>query len=565
MPVVETTLPDIAQAVTRPVIFDVIKQIQKITKIDEKAKIFYPGDAQRMQQPGSNIGDSNRDALMQSNQILFIEVEEDYDPDTLSSTAINYLEHLPVFNDPKLNVVICPIYVATVVTINFKYRTQSKAEALRWRDDVRVRVSKLRDINLHDLTYHYLLPMPFEELLLRIWELREATAGYGDQFEEYVISNASTRLTVLGDLTNKQTRLAISETQARVVGQFGFDGVPERPERDDSNGTWTISFSYKFTYDRPAACNIRYPIIVHNQLLPSEYTDYINELEDPEKKERSFSYSFRALNYFESTTQFKQYLNPNPIITIPEFDQFSPTTVIPGSSTVFYVLCTFDESMPNVLVDLKDLGDMRIDDDVMAFILESEYPFITKSYRSILHLDMYHGGFLISDGHIRCDNTGIVSIETDGAPDLRLEHRLRLSIVTDTSLLTKEALERLRRYPKALAKILTSMNEALRDHPRLVAAIHRNYVTESDLQEFFRFMQGLPYQGRKIPERAQQAPAITVYPGQRALEESYPSGYVGSRGDVMKTVRTPYLQNYLANKPVQANIQFGAIIANRRA
>lgn len=563
MPVVETTLPDIAQAVTRPVIFDVIKQIQKITKIDEATKIFYPGDAQRMQQPGSNIGDNNRDALMQSNRILFIETEEDYDQDMLSSTAINYLEHLPVFNDPKLNVVICPIYVSTTVTINFKYRTQSKAEALRWRDDVRVRVSKLRDINLHDLTYHYLLPMPFEELLLRIWELRETTAAYGDKFEEYVISNASNRLTVLGDLTNKQSRLAISETQARVVGQFGFDGVPERPERDDSNGTWTISFSYKFTYDRPAACNMRYPIIVHNQLLPSYYTDYINELNDPEKKEKSFPYSFRALNYFESTTQFKQHLTPNPIITIPEFDQFSPTTVIPGSATAFYVLCTFDDSMPNVLVDLKELGDMRIDDDIMEFILSSEYPFITKTYRSILHLDMYHGGFLISDGHIVCDDEGIVSL--DGSPDLRLEHRLRLSIITDTSLLTKEALERLRRYPKALAKILMSMNEALRDHPRLTAAIQRNYVTESDFQEFFRFMQGLPYNGQKIPERARNAPIMAIYPGQRALEESYAPGYKGSVNDVMRPARNLYLQNHLAVKPVQTNIQFGMIVANRRA
>lgn len=563
MPVVETTLPDIAQAVTRPVIFDVIKQIQKITKIDEATKIFYPGDAQRMQQPGSNISDSNRDALMQSNRILFIETEEDYDQDTLSSTAINYLEHLPVFNDPKLNVVICPIYVATTVTINFKYRTQSKAEALRWRDDIRVRVSKLRDINLHDLTYHYLLPMPFEELLLRIWELRETTAGYGDQFEEYVISNASSRLTVVGDLTNKQSRLAISETQARVVGQFGFDGVPERPERDDSNGTWTISFSYKFTYDRPAACNMRYPIIVHNQLLPSYYTDYVNDVNDPEKKEKSFPYSFRALNYFESTTQFKQYLNPNPIITIPDFDQFSPTTVIPGSATAFYVLCTFDESLPNVLVDLKELGDMRIDDDIMEFILESEYPFITKSYRSILHLDMYHGGFLISDGFIQCDDQGVVRL--DGTPNLRLEHRLRLSLITDTSMLTKEALERLRRYPKALAKILIAMNEAIRDHPRLALAIQRNYVTESDLHEFFRFLQGIPYDGRKIPERARQAPAMVIYPGQRALEESYVPGYVKSTVDPLKTIRTPYLQHYLAGKPIQANIQFGAIIATKRA
>jgi hypothetical protein len=537
--------------------------VQQITKIDDKTKIFYPGDSQRMQQPGSNIDDKNRDAQMQSNKILFIEVEEDYNLESLSSTAVNYIEHLPIFNDDVLHVTIRPIYVSTAITINFKFRTQSKAEALRWRDDIRVRVSSLRDINLHNLTYHYLLPRPFDALLREIYSLRETVAGYGDTYEEYIISNATDRLTAIGDLANKETRLAVSETQARVVGIFGFDGVPERPERDDTSGTWTINFSYKFTYERPAACSIRYPVIVHNQLLPEAYTDYVKDVNDPDNRDNSFPLSLKALNYFEATTQYKRHLNPNPVINIPSFDQFSPDTIIPGSATAFYVLCTFDESVPNLLVNLKELGDIILDEDIMAFLLESEVPYITKTYRSILHLDMYHGGCLQSDGCITCDTDGNVLLA--GTPNLRLEHRVRLSIIADTAMLTKEALERLRGYPRALAKILIATNESLASHPKLIEMIQRNYITEYDYREFFRYLQGVQYNGFKGNPSEAHLPRTAIYPGQRALYDSYRPGYVGSNRDVLKGVRNPGFENYRSNRPVQANVQFGLVVANRRA
>jgi hypothetical protein len=562
MPVVEMTLPDVAQAVSRPVILAVVKQIQEITKIDKDTKVFYPGETQRMQQPGSTVNSTNRDALMTNNQILFIEAEEDYEVDAMASTAVNYLEQNPVFNDFKLGVSITPIYVTTNVTINFRYRTQSKAEALRWRDDIRVRVSHMRDVNLHNLTYHYLIPMPYLELLKTIHALREETAGYGDTFAEYVISNASDRLTMIGDMVNKDARLGISETQARVVGIFGFEGVPEKPERDDANGTWTITFSYKFTYERPAACNIRYPILVHNQLLPIEYTDFVNDVEDPEKKNNEFTLSLKALNYFENTTQFKTRINPYPIVNIPDFDQFMPTAVPPGTSTVYYVLCTFDPATPNLLVDLNDLGDMIMDDDIMAFIRQGEYQYITKSYRSILQLHLYRGDNLASDTAIECHSDGTVHLAA--TPNLRVEHRLRLSMMMDTSLLDRASLERLRAHPKVLAKMLIAMNESLKNHPRLILMIQRNYVTEGDMREFFRFLQGIDYNGYRGNTQDRFQSKVTALPRNPLLPTThYRPGYEGSAVDLLVNVRNPYFKHYMALVPQRTNIQTGYIVTKR--
>jgi DUF2075 family protein len=64
------------------------------------------------------------------------------DPYALATTAVNQAEHPTVFYDSKLQVSLAPIYVTTDVSLNVKYRTPSRTEALRWQDDLRVRLSR---------------------------------------------------------------------------------------------------------------------------------------------------------------------------------------------------------------------------------------------------------------------------------------------------------------------------------------------------------------------------------------------------------------------------------------
>jgi hypothetical protein len=252
MPNVSVTVPEIDQSVSRPVIFAIIEEVKNTTKIPDELSIFYPGDIQKLSNPGSMVGDrSERFARFASERRIMVEVEEDYDKEAVGTTVVSKEGNLPVFDDPKLGIIIRPIYTTSQVTINFVYRATSKNEVLRWRDDVRMNISRLRLIYLHSLTYHYPLPGEYLEVLKDVHDKREAVKGYGQTFEEYVTSMATNRMTLIGDLTNNTNRLVISETQSRVQGIFDFDTVPEKPQRDDESGYWTISFAYKFSYERP--------------------------------------------------------------------------------------------------------------------------------------------------------------------------------------------------------------------------------------------------------------------------------------------------------------------------
>lgn len=496
MPTVSMTLPDVDQAVSRPIILDVVHQVEAITKIRQDTEIFFPGDIQAMQQTGSTIDSSDRGPRLGNERRLYVEVEELVNPDYLQTTAADPFEGMAVFRDEKLMIAMAPQYSMTDVTINFKFRTQSKTEAQRWYNDIRLRVSQMRDINIHTLTYHYLLPNPYIDLLTEIYQKREATAGYGQRFEEYITSYATDRLTVIGDLVNKDTRLAISEKQTGVIGMFGFDAIPDKPERDDSLGVWTISFSYKFSYEKPISCAIRYPLFVHNQMLSEKYVAFIDEAPDMDKIKKYYSNSIKSITKFSGEKQLEQHISIRPYYRLPEYDDFTLPMRPRGVATVFTAICELAPDLKS-LFGLDEIDPLVFDSSIMKFILESEYPYMGQLYKSIFNVGLFKTDKVSFNNAISVSNKGYLS--SNDALNLRDINRVHFGLVTDLSLLDPKALDRLRKYPDAFVKIISSINEQLRDHPGVQDLGNKTVLTNSDIQEIYTHITGEPYNKGESP------------------------------------------------------------------
>lgn len=495
MPNISLTMPETSQSVTRPVIYDMINQLQDITNISPKSRIMYPGDINFMQNPGTSIDSPNhsRNPTFNTDRYTFIEVEEDYDRNALSTTAVTRREHIAVFKDLALNVRIAPVYATSQVTINFKYRCPSKTEALRWRDDMRIRISQMRDINLHNVTYHYLLPMEFLIILQAIYTNREQHHGYGQSLVEYITSYASDRLTYITDTVNANGRLTISETQCRIIGMFDYDGIPDKPERDDQTGTWTIGASYKFSYEKPIACHMKYPIMVHNKLLPEQYITFVNQEYKLEKLSKSFSLSLNALNAFETDTKIDAAMDPEAIVRIPDFDDFNIPAVPNATGTLFIALTEVDPDNSSLL-NLGELGDYILDKDILDFIRNVEYPYVCSLYKSIIHINLYRNEQLAFLNSLTCDTNG--NIRTVSVCDPRNQHRVRFSLVTDLTLLDKKALDRLLRYPKVLVKLIGSMNDILRNHPDFTDYGDKNKILPIEFNPIYRIFTGYDWVAR---------------------------------------------------------------------
>lgn len=496
MPKVFLEVPDTEASTARPVTMEVIRQICAATGIDKNTNILYTTEEGEDAQLGSRIGDDGEKTKFPSTNRVFVDVEEDYIRDRIMTSAIHHPEHNFIFLDQALGVYIKPVYSSTEVTINFRYRARDKVAARRWRDDVMNRTSMMRDVLLHTATYHYLIPPEHIYILKEIHRLRENQAGYGEDFDKYFKDNSTQRLTLLTNLSGTQDAWAISETQQQVQGWFDFEGVPEAGSKENESDAWTISFSYKYRYDKALACLMMYPLMIHNQPISKKFRDNKSPYE-VEDHQRSHSLSKGFFTHFEKNP--RNPANPNISgVGIPEVDDFIPGQVLPKTMRVLTALVKLTTEDKRTLLDFKSLGKYKLDEVFMDFF-ETEAPYVTKPYESIIQVHLYRNTNISPDRFVRVNNQTVVSVTED--LNLRDFHHIRLSLVTDLTLLSNAAIERLRNNGCAFRTIMAAIFPQLMTDGLLPESMCKlNYVTRDQWDRVVSVMErGIYAKGNKEP------------------------------------------------------------------
>lgn len=449
MPNIRITVPNTKESVLRPVVLDIVRQLEWLTQIGTKTPITYPDEHETPYQPGSTIDDpEHAQGALHTNSRIAIEVDEDYDPANIYSTAVAQAEHRPIFMDDFIGVTMKPIYSPTNVKINFKYKAKSKTAAMRWRDDIRVRTSSMRDVNLHSVSYHYLIPEQMIDILKEVHKLREAQGGYGEDWANYMAGNSSTRITRIANMSGSQSSLGVAEKQARIVGYFDFEYAPEKGEKEGDEPTWTTTFTYSFRFDKPLEINLKYPTVIHNQVLSLKYRPQ-SESFDEDQQWRSYSMSAEAFKEFEIQDEhFNKIAGYRKIIAIPKFDEFLPEMQPSGTYGVFSALCQITNENKKELTNLRELVDVNLHPSILKFIDESEWSYMTKPYQSILNISLFRGFHLADSRAITMDQSLNISSVAD--LNIRVSNRIMMFIVDDISLLSADAIRRLRNYPEVI-------------------------------------------------------------------------------------------------------------------
>jgi hypothetical protein len=479
--------------ITRPVIYGIIKDLFDLTGIPVDTMISFPGELESMQQPGSDMGTMAQQSgvnTMSFNNRIFIEVDEDYEMDRILSTATYRSENPHIFRDDRIEVGIRPIYSSTETTINFKFRAVDKTEATRWRDLIRSRVSMNWDQRIHKVSYHYLVPMEFLIILKEIHRLMENVDGYGVELNDYIRSGMSNRATIMTTQAGTEPAWAIAESQVRIVGMFDFDLVPDKGSKEDEADTWTIAFAYKFRYDKPVACTMKYPLMIHNQLLPQNYRN--NPLTDNTDKLADEQFEFTLSSYlfyqFEKDTENKR-LRDRCItkgFIIPSFDEFIPDGVMPFSVNILTVLIGIDTTNPHLLLSLKDLGDYDLAPEVIDFMIgESQY--MTKLGHSIFMINMYRGDTLLDTDSLTLDSD--LNVYSTYILTLRKYYHIRLSVISDLSILNHAAIERMRNHGKATQIIFDYMFSSVHKSHGLPKILADDYITRDSMQDALRMLE----------------------------------------------------------------------------
>lgn len=501
----KTLLPvaDLDQSVTRPIVIDVVRQVQRYTGIGDDTVIFFPGPDGQSYQPLSIIrpdqnyqGTGEFDGaqrLGNFNQVT-VEITEEYDLDRTLAQAVLQPEHLLIFADKKIGVFMKPAYSNTDVSLTFKYRTKDQTTAEKWQNDMRQRVSGNRDVHLLELTYSYAIIPAHMAILKEIYRLRELVAGYGDTFETWFLGHATPKMTQITDSAGKNLQYVIPQTQIGVPANFDFDGFPDKGGRDEPGATWTASFTLKFKYDRPTEQVMTYPLVVHNQLLDQKYRPAAPPY-TLESRPKEYSLTAKALAAFQRTDANNATIKRMGA-RIPVFDEFLPTSLMPGTQTLVTVLLGLDSVNPTHLFSLQQLGDYTFDPDILIFLLE-EYPYLNKAYQSVFCLSLYQGQDRMTDGLIAIDAD--LNVTSTIALDFRQVYHARISLYRNLCGLNPAAQKRLQRHCGAAQKIIAALAPQIPAAGKLPVCALDNFMSSADLGAVCRIINAGTFNPNTVP------------------------------------------------------------------
>ena len=474
MPKIMQSVPDQDKTITRVVGLDVIRHVCRETGIDQsRTAIYYPGQDNQAYQPGSSIGaDSLENELKPDtfNQ-LSIEVEEDQDITFMNSTNVFSPENLFTFQDTDLDISIRPSYAVMNLNVVVQYRTRDKNGAYRWRDEIRQKISAGKMTYFHDISYSYFLPPQYWTILKALYDLREAQAGYGQTWEDYLAQYLTGNATIQVGLDGQNAVRVIRETQGRLLGWFDFEGQPEHGGRDGIGDTWTISFTYHLQYNKPTTSVMVYPIVIHNQLLDQQYRPD-RPVYTPEQRMARYAMSTKAGLPFETDTpaiEMHQHMG----LRIPNFDEFVVSPKIPHTLPVVTAAVLIDPTNPTYLMSFaEDLDTFVLDEDIAAF-MKDEAPYLTEYGQSIFSLVVYEWNTPFIKNRLTIGSD--LKVYLKAPADLRTPYHLVLAINQDIGGLSAAARARAQRHCKAFLKILACLN------PQFANLAEADYCLPGDL------------------------------------------------------------------------------------
>lgn len=465
--------PENMSTVSRPISRQVVREVARRLGIPEDTPIYNPGYLGSIATPGSAIGQMGKpeedrvgdDGLAG----ITIQLEEEYDEDSLFTTALHQSEYPPIFHDPALGVVVRPVYSATVARLSFSVKFRSRTEAVRWRDHIRHKVSAgQRELN-HTVQYAYMFPIECMELLRHVYDLREGNAGYGDSWTEYATERFTPRLKLLSNQKGNFQSPAISESQSDIIGWWDFELAPDTDAISESGEKWVVDFEYTYRYDKPTAVATHHPIIVHQQLLDQTWIPAIERtMVEPVR-----TYSSKTRQALDALRETMEHVPMISGVQIPEWDDWLPAKVMPNTVTVFTAMLMKDENDPTLLVDLNDLGEYRFDPAMLHYLSE-QYRYLTVRGQSPIQVELYRNNEQAPEAGVFVDAS--LCARTQTPLDDRSVYHIRVSLLTNLKLLTSIGQKNLLNYPKACIQVLTTLDPSLEDKGFLPRALGGTYI-----------------------------------------------------------------------------------------
>lgn len=401
MPKVLRPIPEVYESISRPVAMEVMRRFFLYSGLPADTDIQFNGQALSVPQVGSTLDDEgNTFAKLPHTQRISISATESFPDGSVLTTAVMRPEQMTVFTDNDLHVTMKPIYKRTEIRFTINVRTQDKTSADRFRSALTTNFSRGFAEHLHEISYHYPIPQEFLVILYEIHQLRETVHPKNEDLGAYIRRCMTPRFTALTNQAGKHHTLVIRETQMRTLGWFDTNLTLERFEKDDTGGSYTVSFDYVFQYDQCTDMMMQYPIMIHNQVLSDRF------------RPSGFAYEWWNRFMDAGSSISDMLILSNPIwtsiggyngLSVPHFDDWLPPVEPPSTLQVLRFLLSVDLADKKDVINLQHLGDFSLKPVVLDYLMTVPQSLITPK-GGAFGIQIYRGYEVSSVGGYTIDH-----------------------------------------------------------------------------------------------------------------------------------------------------------------
>lgn len=431
MPILTLEINEQYKSIVRPTVLSVVNELLPFMRMNENVEIIYKGDSEVVLMQNGQIGVNHRHPSKPirtaSTERLTINVDFDESENSILEMPVLYPEQRYIFLDDKLKIKVKPVRKRNKVTIKFGYRFRSKTAADQWKSHMDMLLAQRVQDFVHNVTYHYAYPDRAISLLHKLWGFREANAGYGDTFNEYLLNNSISTLTAVTNQAGKNVDIGIAETLTNCQGWWDFDITPDA-EKVNSLGNYQTNFNYVFEYDKVIGLVFYYPVTIHQQPLPESF---IPKRKNPTYKAHTYQKPLQAARFEEINKDFSRDTGAMSVAypRYPTYDEWVPEFALTDQVVQYHALLSLINEDLSDLVDLHELGDYEFDDIALQYI-ERMGVRIFNNASSIIQVKIYDGTIMLDPELLTIDE----DLKVRSTIPLNPRHDYRVVVCIDSNL-----------------------------------------------------------------------------------------------------------------------------------
>lgn len=444
--------------IIRPIMISIAKNVRTLCNLPQDTPLILTGEFGSGQQLGRAYSvpgnpTSEKDELFNSKSRLTVTGIDLIKNEEILTNSGRNADYQPMWEDNKLGISLRPIYIASQITLDFRYTASTQSEAIKFRDEHAVKRSESLGALTHLIKYDIPVGEDVLTYLAHFHELRETIAGYGENFTDYFKKHQCREWTVLGaqDADELKGLISIPEIQRHVLGEFDFSDIPTE-NKVDGNTTWEIQFSYRVTYHRCTHLYLAYPLAVHQQHIAPPFFNSTPRFSVDELNNRNSSIAVQALDSIKGVGSIDPAIMGG--VRWPLHDDWIPQAAPRFTKPVVNWMLSLDPDKPSELLDLNDLPDVRLTLEMINYLKASRTG-VFKIGRSAINLQVWVGDTVMSpDLFYLTEDLVVMSYKP---MSLRAIYHVRLAFNTFYDNFTAGAVETLLKHPYAAIQIFTSI------------------------------------------------------------------------------------------------------------